>query len=390
MSKTWPKVRLGEVLTERKEAPTDDDLLSGRVRIVEKISFDSGQIHLRADGSTKTSMILIFRGDLVVSGINAAKGAVAIYDITQQEPVAATIHYCAYIPNHDRVDARFLWWMLRSRFFQDLLLEHVPGGIKTELKAKRLLPIPVPLPPIAEQRRIVARIGELAAQINEARTLRQQAATEVAFLHLSVLHQHFVTGDSAWMPMPMEEAIEINDKQVNPLLPEYAQLPHISGDNMESKTCRLLPYQTAESDGVKSSNYLFSPGTVLYSKIRPYLQKAVFVDFRGVCSADIYPIRVVSPKLDPHFIKWMLVAEPFTEYANRLSGRTRMPKLNRKQLFGFGFSHPSLPEQRRIVAKLDASQAEVDRLKRLQAETTAELNALLPAILDRAFKGELL
>ena len=43
----------------------------------------------------------------------------------------------------------------------------------------------------------------------------------------------------------------------------------------------------------------------------------------------------------------------------------------------------------RILSELDALQAEVDALKRLQAETTAELDALLPAILDRAFKGEL-
>ena len=49
----------------------------------------------------------------------------------------------------------------------------------------------------------------------------------------------------------------------------------------------------------------------------------------------------------------------------------------------------SSSEQRRIVAELDALQAEVDVLKRLQAETAAELDALLPAILDRAFKGEL-
>ena len=50
---------------------------------------------------------------------------------------------------------------------------------------------------------------------------------------------------------------------------------------------------------------------------------------------------------------------------------------------------PSLAEQRRIVAELDTLQAEVDALKRLQAETATELDALLPALLDRAFKGEL-
>ena len=50
---------------------------------------------------------------------------------------------------------------------------------------------------------------------------------------------------------------------------------------------------------------------------------------------------------------------------------------------------PSLAEQRRTVAYLDGLQAKVDRLKALQAQTRAELAALLPSILDRAFKGEL-
>lgn len=50
---------------------------------------------------------------------------------------------------------------------------------------------------------------------------------------------------------------------------------------------------------------------------------------------------------------------------------------------------PPLPEQRRIVAELDALQAKVAAVKALQAERAAALNALLPAILDRAFRGEL-
>jgi type I restriction enzyme S subunit len=189
--------------------------------------------------------------------------------------------------------------------------------------------------------------------------------------------------------MAMDEAIEINDKLVDPTLPEYAHLPHISGENIESKTCRLLPWKTAEGDGVKSNNYLFFSDTILYSKIRPYLRKVAYVDFSGVCSADVYPIRVISPNLDPHFVKWSLVAEPFTRYANKLSGRTRIPKLNRKQLFGYPFCHPPLSAQRRIVAELDGLQTKVDAVKRLQAETAVELDALLPSILGRAFRGEI-
>jgi len=187
----------------------------------------------------------------------------------------------------------------------------------------------------------------------------------------------------------MTEAVAINDRQVDPRLTEFAQLPHISGENMEGITCRLLPYRTAEEDGVKSSNYLFAPGVILYSKIRPYLRKAVFVDFRGVCSADIYPVKIISEELEPRFVMWSLVAGPFTEYANTLSGRTRMPKLNRKQFFAFEMAYPDKTEQQRIVEYLDGLAGQVTALTQLQSETAAELDALLPSILDRAFKGEL-
>jgi type I restriction enzyme S subunit len=50
---------------------------------------------------------------------------------------------------------------------------------------------------------------------------------------------------------------------------------------------------------------------------------------------------------------------------------------------------PPLSDQHRIVTELNGLQTEVDKLRSLQAETAAELDALLPSILDRAFRGEL-
>jgi type I restriction enzyme, S subunit len=68
---------------------------------------------------------------------------------------------------------------------------------------------------------------------------------------------------------------------------------------------------------------------------------------------------------------------------------TSVPQINKGDIAPLEIPVPPLAEQRRIVAELDTLQAEVDALKRLQAETAAELDALLPALLDRAFKGEL-
>lgn len=100
-------------------------------------------------------------------------------------------------------------------------------------------------------------------------------------------------------------------------------------------------------------------------------------------------MRVIHEDIEPHFFKWALVADPFSEYANKLSGRTRMPKLNRNQLFVFIFMYPERAEQRRIIAELDALQSTVDAVKRLQVESGVELDAMIPAILDKAFRGEL-
>ena len=72
---------------------------------------------------------------------------------------------------------------------------------------------------------------------------------------------------------------------------------------------------------------------------------------------------------------------------DRSSHDTR--KLNTAKLLAFRVPVPPPAEQRRLVAYLDGLQAKVDRLKALQAQTRAELDALLPAVLDRAFKGEL-
>jgi type I restriction enzyme S subunit len=68
---------------------------------------------------------------------------------------------------------------------------------------------------------------------------------------------------------------------------------------------------------------------------------------------------------------------------------TGQANVNATKLKALPIALPSLPEQRRIVAYLDALQTKVEALKHLQSQSSTELDALLPSILDKAFKGEL-
>lgn len=391
MSRHWPKVRLGEVLRlDLDRVPIDP---SATYPMVGVLSFGRGLFDREPIVNGNTSYKHFFRlkaEHVVMSQLFGWEGALALSS-HQFAGKFLSPQFPTFLCDLGKLDREYLGWVLRRPALWEDLASRASGmgDRRRTLNPDALFACEIPLPPLAEQRRIVARIEELAAQIHEAHKLREETGNEASALVQSVLHDHFSRRSVSWCSLPIGDVIEIKDKLVDPTLPAYRHFPHISGENMESGTCRLLPWRTAEQDGVRSNNYLFGPGTILYSKIRPYLRKAILIDFEGVCSADVYPIRVTNNELDPAFVMWSLVAEPFTEHANRLSGRTRMPKLNRKQLFDFRLAYPPLAEQRRIVAELDALQAEVDALKRHQADTAAELDALLPAILDRAFKGEL-
>ena len=396
MKHKWPVKPLAQVLTERQETPSTDDLLSGRVRILEKISFDAGSVQLRSDASTRTGMILVRPGDLVLSGINATKGAIAIYDPEAVEPVAATIHYGAYIPNPNRADVRFLWWMLRSRFFQNLLNEYLPGGIKTELKAKRLLPVPVPLPPLAEQRRVVARIEELATQIGESQALRRESTHELealpgAFLQRLVEHREIsgFLGDILMAPPRNGWSARCDNAPDG--------VPVLSLSAVTGYLYRATEFKRTSLYVDPDAHYWLKPGDILITRSNSpgLVGHAAIYDGNPVrCIYSDLMMRLVldGTRVDPKFVWYWLQCPIVRDFIiSRAKGTSAtMKKISQGIVMDIPFlTTLAVQEQRQIVAELDALQAEVDALKRLQAETAAELDALLPSILDKAFKGEL-
>src|SRR5207248_2931413 len=174
-----------------------------------------------------------------------------------------------------------------------------------------------------------------------------------------------------------------------PRVPEFGALPHVNGENIEAQTGRLIYLNTAADEHMISGKYLFETGDVLYSKLRPYLRKVVVADFRGVCSADMYPIAVNRNILDPHFIAWMLLSDEFTNYADAESRRARMPKLNRDQLFAWKAPVPALDVQRQIATKLREQMTEAVRLCEALSEQINMINNLPAVLLRQAFNGAL-
>ena len=187
-----------------------------------------------------------------------------------------------------------------------------------------------------------------------------------------------------WVWATLGEIIEPSKEKVNPQ--EVRKVPYISLEHIEKDTGKLLGCGC--SSEVKSTKTKFKGGDLLYGKLRPYLNKVYLSDFDGICSTDI----LVFPKKDLHsneFLLYRLLCSDFVNYASHNVSGVNLPRVNFQTLAQFKIPLPPLPEQHRIVAKIEELftklDAGIDALHKVQAQ----LERYRQSVLKAAFEGKL-
>jgi type I restriction enzyme S subunit len=259
------------------------------------------------------------------------------------------------------------------------------------LQEDRFLKMTISVPPLPEQRRIVARIEGLAAQIHEARTFRQQAAEEAEVLLGSFLSRLY--GCSKWKTTTISELVGQDSLRNGRSVKSTGDIGEVRcltltamrNGRIDIHDNKFVPLNLAEAEP-----FLIRKGDVFV--VRGNGSKHL-CGMAGLVTEDsdfvIFPDLFIHVPLPEFFVVvWNSAAtrEIIEEKAKTTSG---IWKVNQGHISSTGIPVPPLPEQRQIVAELDALQTRVDSLKKLQAETAAELDALLPSVLDKAFRGDL-
>lgn len=167
-----------------------------------------------------------------------------------------------------------------------------------------------------------------------------------------------------WEVRPFLTTVRIANGQVNPRFEPYKSMVLIAPDHIESSTGKLLARQTAAEQRAISGKYVFENGDIVYSKIRPYLRKAILAKFSGLCSADMYPLKPADD-VSAGFILAILLGHRFSKYAESISVRSGIPKINRQELADFVFGLPPFLEQHAIAEALSDVDALLDALDRL-------------------------
>ena len=143
---------------------------------------------------------------------------------------------------------------------------------------------------------------------------------------------------------------------------KYADYPHIGVDSIEKGTGILSGYRTVKEDNVISGKYVFTPKHIIYSKIRPNLNKVALPDFDGVCSADAYPILPKDGICNRLYLAYLMRSNHFLEYILKFSARSSMPKVNREQINGYQAPLPPIKLQEDfsyVVGQADKSKFEL-------------------------------
>ncbi len=392
MSGQWPVVKLGEVLTHRKEFIQIDDLTNYRRP---RVQLHAQGVVLRDEiqgALIKTKSQQVCRaGEFLVAEIDAKVGGFGIVPDVLDGCIVSS-HYFLFAVDDAKLDRVFLDYFIRTPTFR----EQVEAQGSTNYAAIRpthVLGYTMPLPPLAEQRRIVARIEELAAQIHQARTLRQQAAEEAKAI--LTIARRAVISDCPAQSVALEDACEaiIDNLHSNPRLSETG-IPCVRSPDVGYGTLNIEGAQRTDEEEFHRRTVRGEPrandivfvreggGTGKCAVVQPHQRFSL--------GQRVMMLRPNTERILPRFLLHQLLSPLVQEeQISPLSKGSASPHLNIGALRRFNLKLPPLPEQLQIVAELDTLQAEVDAMKRLQTETAAELDALLPSILDKAFKGEL-
>ncbi len=446
---SWAYRPLSDFLIEREGRFKPNDPEIKNYKRLDKIDF-SGQIHI-SEKPSKTDMIIIESGDLVISGINVAKGALAVYE--GNEPVTATIHYSSYTFKKNEIDIAFLKRFLKSPTFISELQDQVKGGIKTEIKPKHLLPLKARIPKLAEQQKINHHFDAIENEITE---LSSEVSTQSAYLtklRQAILQEAIegkltaewrkenpvCKGDPEYDAEALLENIKTEKqmmfakgliKQEKPLLPiDQKDIPFILPEGwVWSRLGEILKNPPRNGYSPKEVNYVtkvkslklgattwgvFNPlehkfidedipaDSVFWLKPNDILiQRSNSIDYVGVTAIYtgkenefIYPdlmmkLEIIKP-ISVLYSHKVLSAPFCREYFRKKAkgAQKSMPKINQGVVNNTIIPIPPLAEQQAIVEKVEKLLSMVDELEKQVSERKEQSEKLMQAVLREAFEG---
>lgn len=287
------------------------------------------------------------------------------------------------------LDVRFLYYLLHHR--SDYLPSVAVGATVKSLRRRHFEELPVPLPPLAEQKRIVALLDEAFAGIDEAKAKASASLENGIALFHSYLNSVFAHCGETWIEKPLNEVL-VKTETIDPARTPRAEFDYI---DVSSVSKEELVVQQAQrllgKDAPSRARKLVRANDVIFATIRPTLRRIAIVpaELDGqVCSTGYFVLRPKG-EIDHRWVFYFLQTDTFLAEMERLQKGASYPAVTDNDVRSQMIPVPSLGTQKEALEKLDDLRKETLTVSKLYEKKVLNLTELKSALLAQAFAGEL-
>jgi type I restriction enzyme S subunit len=353
---------------------------------------------------------IVRSGCVVYATVRPYLRNIAIVTREFDPPAIASTAFAVLMPEKV-LDAQFLFYWLRCASFQDIVSSKMKGVAYPAISDTEFWQCPIPLPPLAEQKRIVAKVDELMALCDQLETQRQERETKHTALAQATLarfaeaptptnlkllfHSSFSIQPSdlrkTILTLAVQGKLVPSNKKRHVVLGDVIQL--ISGQHLlaheHNAEGKGIPYLTGPSDfGLKSPvatrwtetpKVVAEPGDILITVKGSGVGKTnKLISERTAISRQLMAVRATGA--DPDFVHLVLI-NAAAHFQDSMTG-IAIPGIGRKDVLQLEAELPPLAEQKRIVAKVEELMALVDALEAQQAAADQAATHLLDAVVS--------
>lgn len=372
----WKISKIGAIYDERNTKVSDMDY--------QPLSVTKQGIVPQLETAAKTdngdNRKLIKKNDFVINSRSDRRGSCGI---SEYDGSCSLINIV--LKPRNNMCNKYYSFVFRSERFADEFYRW-GNGIVDDLwstKWSNMKRIYIPQPPLDEQERIANYLHEKCNRIDELIRNQEKIIEKLKEYRLSVITEAVTKGlnsdaemkDSGvtflgmipkhWEVTKFGRCVSIQSNLVSPS--NYFDYPQISPDSIEKESAKMVSFKTVKEAGVISWNHLFHKGQIIYSKIRPLLNKVIIAPYDGLCSADMYPIDTNN---DKRFIVYMMLSNYFSAQVGLVTeNRVKMPKINQTELSAIMVTIPNEMEQTQIAdyveRKVYAIELDIEKRKSL-------------------------
>jgi type I restriction enzyme S subunit len=378
---------------------TKDQDPQGNVRLTQLADIGEGAFRnrstrfLREDQAAALKCTFLEPGDVLVARMPDPLGRACVFSGLSQ-PAVTAVDVCIVRPGSNSVDPRWLMWTINAPTFRARIAEFQTGTTRRRISRKNLARIEFPVPPLNEQWRIVAAIEEHLSRLDAA-----DVSLAAALRRLDVSRGQFIEdamrGD--WPSTTLGEIAEIAGGVTKDAKrqgdPAFVEVPYLRVANVQRGYLDLREVTTIRVSPQKAAALKLEPGDVLFNEGGDRDKLGRGWVWSGEIENCIHQNHVFRARLngdfDPRFVSWHGNTFGRTWFEQHGRQTTNLASLNLTTLKSFPVPLPPLEEQRRIVAEVEERLSKIDAMRTSISNAQRRSAALRAAILERAFRGEL-